>query len=135
LSSDDEPRKPQLWRPVDSTIWTRGPKSTRLRRAADWISTVITAIPLAILAAVIIPIFVPLSILIVYSVAGPALLGPTLILFWSGLLVLFVFVVEKTGYARNFEDWNLPLGRILILPAALTLCLGLVFLLYFLSRL
>jgi hypothetical protein len=109
----------RLWRPVDLSIWAPGPARGRLGRTVGRVRGAVLNFPLALLvAAVIIPLFVPLSFLIVYSIVGPVLFGPVLIGSWSVLVVGFVVVMEKTGYAKNFENWNLPLKRILAVPLA-----------------
>jgi len=57
----------------------------------------------------------PLSVLLTIwgtsYLVSPSLLGPTLILVWSALIGGFILVVEKTGYARNFEGWDFKLTK------------------------
>ncbi len=128
---EGKPRRPRLWRPVDPSIWTPGPARGRLQRAIRRVLGVFTGLPSSIMAvAVITPLFFLLSILGIYSVAGPTLFGPAL------LTVAFVLVLEKTGYARNFEGWDFPLTprRIVAVPAAFLIIVGILYLLVLILR-
>lgn len=41
---------------------------------------------------------------------------------------------KKTGYRRNFEGWDFPLKRTIVLPVAFVLAIGLIFVIILLSK-
>jgi len=77
------------------------------------------------------------SLLVVYYVAGPVLFGPVLLTFWAIAIIGFVLVLEKTGYARNFENWGFRLtpAKILAVPASFIIIIGVFYLFVFFARL
>ncbi len=75
---------------------------------------------------IMIPLSFPVSILVAYSLFGARLFGLALVGFWSAVVVGFVIVMEKTGYARNFESWEFRLTRnkLLALPLSFLIIVG-----------
>jgi hypothetical protein len=130
---DEKGKEKRLWRLVDPKIWAPGPPAGRLRKIADRIKS--SMVPTFFAATVVLgPLSVFISLAIVYPLVPSQLFGPTILGFWAVVIVAFVVVVEKTGYARNFEDWNLPLKRIIVIPIAFLLVMSLIAILYFLSH-
>jgi hypothetical protein len=76
------------------------------------------------------------SLLFVYYVAGPALFGPALLVFWAVVVTGFVLALEKTGYSRNFENWGFRLtpAKIIAVPASFLIIVGILYLLIFLGK-
>jgi hypothetical protein len=90
------------------------------------------AIPVLVVAG---PLAVLLSIVGTYYFLGSSLLGPGLIIVWSLLTICFVFVLEKRGYARNFDGWDFPLGkRVLALPIAGVALITVIYLLLYIVK-
>jgi hypothetical protein len=56
-----------------------------------------------------------------YYLVGASFFGPALILIWSALIAGFIMVLEKTGYARNFEASDFKLGKNRLLAGFLSL--------------
>ncbi len=130
---DEEGTEKRLWRPIDPKIWAPGPPAGRLRKIADRVKSSI--VPTFFAATVVLgPLSVFVSLAVVYPLVPSELFGPTILGFWAIVVVAFVVVVEKTGYARNFEGWNLPLKRIIVLPIAFLLVMSLIAILYVLSH-
>jgi hypothetical protein len=130
---DEEGKGKHLWRPIDPKIWAPGPPAGRLGRIADRVKSSIA--PTFFATAVMLgPLSVLISLAIIYPLVPSQLFGPTILGFWAIVVVAFVVVVEKTGYARNFEGWNLPLKRIVVLPIAFLLVMSLIAILYVLSH-
>ena len=130
---DEKGKEKRLWRPIDPKMWAPGPPAGRLRKIADRIKG--SMVPTFFAAAVVLgPLSVLISLAIVYPLVPSQLFGPTILGFWAVVIVAFVVVVEKTGYARNFEGWNLPLKRIIALPIAFLLVMSLIAILYVLSH-
>lgn len=131
---DDKPRT-GVWRKVDPKIWAPGPPPSRLERLYErlfgWIK--FSAFWIMVFAA---PFFVLISFLIAYSIAGPILFGPVLLSLWSIMVIGFVIVMEKTGYARNFanSDFKLSIGRILSIPLVFIVLVSALYLMIFLFR-
>ncbi len=130
---DDETSRKQLWRPVDPKIWEPGPPPRMLKRITGRIGGLFAPFFLASMV-VVGPLSILISLLVVYSLVPGEFFGLTLVALWSVVIVAFVLVVEKTGYARNFEDWNFPLRRIVAVPIAFLLVLSVLLLLYFLAH-
>jgi len=130
---DKEGKEKRLWRPIDPKIWAPGPPPGKLKKIADRLKS--SMVPGFFAAAVMLgPLSVLISLAIVYPLVPSQLFGPTILGFWAIVIVAFVLVVEKTGYARNFEEWNLPLKRIIVLPIAFLLVMSLLVILYVLSH-
>lgn len=130
---DEEGRKKHLWRPIDPKIWVPGQPSGRLKRIAQRISDSIAPSFFA-LTVVVAPLSVLISIAIIYPLVPGQFFGPALIGVWSVMIVAFVVMAEKTGYARNFENWNFPMKRIAVLPIAFLLVMSLIAILYALAH-
>ena len=56
-----------------------------------------------------------------YYLVGASFFGPALILIWIALIAGFVMVLEKTGYARNFEASDFKLSKDRLLAGFLSL--------------
>ena len=71
-----------------------------------------------------------------FYLVGATLLGPVLVLIWSLMIIGFVIVVEKRGYARNFDNWNFPLNRnrLLALPIAFGAVLTILYIMLYFQK-
>src|SRR6267378_4060794 len=132
MSENDEPLPDGgAWRKVDPKIWAPGPptkRRTRILRRMRGIFALSSIWTLIMLG----PLSVLLTIWGTSYIVSPSLLGPTLILVWSALIGGFILVVEKTGYARNFEGSDFKLTKERLLAPALVLGV-LITVLYFLT--
>ena len=134
MTEKEKDEKPSTgrWRKVDASIWDPGPPLTRFRRYSEKLLG-----PLRFFSfwtvVLITPFFALISFLAAYSVVGAAFFGPFLMLLWGGVTVGFIIAMEKSGYARNFEDktFKLTLGRLLALPLVFLMILGGFFFLVF----
>src|SRR5205807_6382448 len=121
MSENDEPlHGGGAWRKVDPEIWAPGTPTkmyTRILRRLRGIFALSSTWTLIILG----PLSVLLTIWGTSYLVGPSLLGPALILVWSALVTGFILVVERTGYARNFEDSDFKLTKERLLATALVL--------------
>jgi len=133
---ENSQRKDDLWGPVTPDIWAPRPRKGKLRRIAN--RAVETVSSVSVLAfAIVGPAAFLSSLLVVYYVAGPVLFGPVLLTFWAIAIIGFVLVLEKTGYARNFENWGFRLtpAKILAVPASFIIIIGVFYLFVFFARL
>ena len=103
---------------VGPEIWDLGPPKSRRERiltrltrtlAVSSIGTLIVLGPLAVL----------FSMLGTYYLVGPDFFGPALFGVWAVLIGGFILVMEKTGYARNFEASDFKLSKDRLLATAL----------------
>lgn len=137
MSDKPEQKKPSNghWGKVDLAIWASRPPLTKFQKVLDKASGIVrvSTFWIFIFAA---PFFVMLSFMAAYSLAGVNLFGPVLLLLWGGTTVAFVWVMEKSGYARNFEDktFKLSLGRILAIPLSFLVIVGGLYLLLLILR-
>lgn len=131
---DREKRVGRLWGTPDPSIWSgdSSPKSWTARVGLKIIDA-IRSFP-AVFLAPLFGFFVPLSFLVGYYLAGPTFLGPVLVSLWVLFLVSFVLVAERTGHARHYEAWDIPLRRILFIPIGFVFSVGLLFLLLLLAH-
>lgn len=111
----EEPRpSPGTWGRVDPRIWAPGHPTSRRRLILQRLTSIfgISSIWTLILIG---PLAFLLTIGGTYYLVGASFFGPALILIWSALIAGFVTVLEKTGYARNFEasDFKLTKNRVL----------------------
>jgi hypothetical protein len=131
---DDPPTGNAPWHPVDPTIWAPGPPKTKIERATQRFLEGIRFLAIALIVTLG-PIGVLLSFFAAYELVGVNLFGPVFLSIWAVAIVGFVVTMEKTGYARNFESSNFSLGRrILALPIAFLMMLGIILLLYVMSH-
>jgi hypothetical protein len=114
-ADEDEPGpNHDPWSRVDPKIWAPGHPTSRGKRifqqltSAFGVSSIWTLVMIG-------PLTLLLTIFGTYYLVGASLFGPTLILVWSTLIAGFILVMEKTGYARNFEasDFRLSKERLL----------------------
>jgi hypothetical protein len=132
---DIQKKTTHLWGSVNPNIWAPGPRKTRLRRITGRIADAASSVSI-VGFAVIGPGAFLVSLLFVYYVAGPALFGPALLIFWAVVVTGFVLVLERTGYSRNFENWGFRLtpAKILAVPASFLIVVGIFYLLIFLVK-
>ncbi len=130
-SKEDPREKPRLWRPVDPGIWAPPPARGRLERAIQRVQGMVAFFSFAFLVTLG-PLSILLSIFLVYSlVGGSFLFGPVLLVFWAFVIVGFVLVLEKSGYARNFAEWEFRLGkRVVAVPMAFLIVTSILLLFY-----
>jgi membrane protease YdiL (CAAX protease family) len=114
----DEPLPGRTWREVDPRIWSPGPPTKMHTRILRRVYSIFATVSLWTLI-----IFGPLTVLLTIAgtdaLVGPSLFGPAMILVWSGLIAGFVLVVERSGYARNFETWSFNFTKERLLAAGL----------------
>jgi hypothetical protein len=72
-----------------------------------------------------------LTFLLAYDLGGTRFFSTYLIGMWSGIIITITIVLERSGYARNFEGWQLPSRRILVLPLAFLLVTGILLALFY----
>src|SRR6266571_3516050 len=126
--AEDNREKPHLWRPVDPSIWKAGRPREQPYKSVEKIWGVISGFGV-LGAAMVIPFAFLVSVLGIYSLVGPTLLGPGLLILWGALTVSFIGIVEKTVYGRNFEAWDFPLtpARLLAIPIAFAIIAGVLY--------
>ena len=134
LAAKPEDDKPLTgpWRKVDPAIWALGRPPTRLGRFIEKLTGLIRFSSFWIVVFGT-PLFVLISFMAAYSLVGAAFFGPVVLSLWGGFAVGFIVLMEKTGYARNFEDktFKLSPARILAIPLAFLMILaGFYFLLF-----
>jgi hypothetical protein len=112
---EEEPgSSPDPWSRVDPKIWAAGHPISRPKRILQQLTSTFGVS--SIWALVIIgPLMILLTFAGTYYLVGASFFGPALILVWTGLIAGFILVMEKTGYARNFEasDFKLSKDRLL----------------------
>ncbi len=62
-----------------------------------------------------------------FYIGGASFFGPVLVSLWSLSVVLLVLILEKSGHARNYEQWDFPVRKMLYGIPGLLLALGLVY--------
>ena len=137
IAEDKEPKRlAGSWRPVDLRVWTRrGPPAKGLQK----ISLLIQRFGSLLLHPVALPFLGFAGIIgfvgtfaLAFYVGGPGLFGPVLLGIWSIAAILGVLIIEKSGYSRNFEGWDLPARKMLWGIPGMLLAITFMFLLIFL---
>jgi hypothetical protein len=133
---DDSQREDALWGPVNPDIWAPRPRKGRLQRIGTRVLETVSSVSV-VAFAIVGPAAFLASLLLVYYVAGPALFGPALLTFWAIVIIGFVLALEKSGYARNFENWGFRLtpAKMIALPASFVIIVGVFYLFLFFARL
>jgi len=126
------------WRPVDKRLWakkakpsgTRGIVAEQLRRFAGGFASpfflLFVATPLGGLGAY-------LTFFLAYWFGGAQLFGFYFVGIWATIVVGGVAVLQKSGYARNFEQWDFPLRRVVFLPVSFLLMIGIFLLIFYMG--
>ncbi len=136
-AEDKKPRRlAGSWHAVDLKVWTRrGPPAKGLHR----ISLSVQRVGSLFLHPVALPFLGFAGILafigtfaLAFFIGGPGLFGPVLLAIWSIAAVFGVLIIEKSGYARNFEEWDFPARKMLHGILGMLLALTFMFLLIFL---
>jgi hypothetical protein len=119
-TEEDEPGlSPDPWSRVDPKIWAAGRPTGRWKRILQQLTSTFGIS--SIWALVIIgPLMILLTFAGTYYLVGASFFGPTLILVWSTLIAGFILVMEKTGYARNFEASDFKLSKERLLASVLS---------------
>jgi len=131
---DDPTRRSTFWRPVDPAIWAAGPPRTRSEYVIQRFLEGARFLTLGLIV-IIGPFGVLFSFLIAYDLVGVKLFGPVLLSIWSVAIVTFIIIMERTGYARNFQNSNFSIRRrMLALPVAFLMVLGIILLLYVIAH-
>jgi hypothetical protein len=114
------------WQTPHRGIWRTGPPKRRSRRILQWLRDFLasSAIWIAIVGG---PFVGLITFLEAYYLGGPVFFGPVLLLTWSVLIVSVVLVLERTGYARNFENRHVHLTKSLAGLGIAALSLGIVY--------
>jgi hypothetical protein len=81
------------------------------------------------------PAMVLLSFVLAYYLGGVSYFLPALAGLWLVVLAGLVLILERTGYSRNFQSWDFPLRRTIIIPVGFLIALGFFVLLIYLLRL
>jgi hypothetical protein len=121
------------WKMVDRKIWAKKIESHGLRGTVS--SSLMYVAGLFASTAFLLFIAAPigglgayLSVLVAYDLGGISRFGLYLVGIWSVAIVGIVAVLEKSGYSRNFHNWDLPLRRLLALPIAFLAVAGMLIL-------
>ncbi len=124
------------WKPVDTRLWarkknptgTRGIVAEQLRHFSGTFSSpfflVFVATPLGGLGAY-------LTFYLAYWFGGAEQFGLYFAGIWAAIIVGGVAVLEKSGYARNFEQWDFPLRRVVFLPVSFLVMIGVLLLIFY----
>jgi len=115
---EDPPLGPRARIEVGPEIWDLGPPKRRHERILSKLTRTLAFSSIGTLI-VLGPLAVLLSMLGTYYVVGPDLFGPALFGVWAVLIGGFILVMEKTGYARNFEASDFKLSKDRLLATAL----------------
>ncbi len=143
---DEESRKdPSIpsrgpWRLVDPRIWARRaeePQGFLSGVVARWLERIAgmfsSAVFLVLLLAPVGGISAYLTFYVAYSLGGSQYFGAYFVGIWSVVVVGAVVVLERSGYARNFEGWDFSLRKVVFLPLGFLLALGMLLLLFLLG--
>jgi len=128
------------WRPVDRKVWERRqdePKEALLRFGLLIRATMgdIFSSPLFLLFfALPAGASVVFTFALAYYVGGALYMGPVFVGIWACIIISGILLLEKTGTARNFAGWDLPLKRIILLPVGFLVTLGFFYLMIMLSH-
>jgi uncharacterized membrane protein len=120
---------------VSPEIWDLGPPKSRLERILGRITRTL-AFSSTWTLIVLSPIAVLLSMLGTYYLVGPTYFGPALFGLWAVLIGGFILVMEKSGYARNFEasDFKFSKNRLLATALIFAVLLTVFYLLTFVAK-
>ncbi len=129
LGETEEKQPPrQPWN-VTPDIWITGPADqTRtgriLRRGRNALGYPLPILP--VLLVTIVPITLVTLILAVARLSGIYTM-PALASAFAGIIIATDYSLKKLGYGRNFDYWDFPLRRTLLVPVAFLLVLGLIY--------
>ncbi len=139
--SEDDTHWPKksYWRPVSRELWKRskGPSglaglvSSWANRAEGVFSSA------AFLVFVIAPVGglgAYLTFYLALDLGGTVFFGAYFIGIWTAIIICSVAIIEKSGYSKNFEGWDFPLRRIIVLPVGFGVAAGALILLLYLAR-
>jgi hypothetical protein len=123
-------------KPVDPQLWTRkdppqgllGVAANRLGRVAGLFASpvflIFVALPLGGSS-------VYLTLLLAYDFGATRLFGVYFLGIWAVIITCGIVVLEKSGYARNFERWDIPWRRFIILPIMGLVVIGIFLLIFY----
>ena len=104
---------PQIWVTKGPPRGFRGVFAHRLGRATGFFATPIfllfVALPLGGSS-------IYLTLLLAYDFGATRLFGVYFLGIWAVIITCGIAIIEKSGYARNFEQWDIPWRRLIILP-------------------
>ena len=117
---EEEKKTPQLsqgWRPVDAEVWTRkDPPPHGLRKIKVFLdrigSLLIEPIAMPFLALAGVIGFLA-SFTVAYDIGGVRFFGLVMLGIWGSITVLGIMALERSGYSRNFREWDFPIRKIL----------------------
>jgi len=117
---EEEKKTPQLsqgWRPVDAEVWTRkDPPPRGLRKIKVFLdrigSLLIEPIAMPFLALAGVIGFLA-SFTVAYDIGGVRFFGLVMLGIWGSITVLGIMALERSGYSRNFREWDFPIRKIL----------------------
>ncbi len=127
------------WRPVDPEVWTRrieenrGPLPRLGRFLKRTVSDILSSPLFLLFFAAPAGVLVAFTFFLAYYLGGVNFIGPVFIGVWAFIVLAGIVFLEKRGFSRNFEGWDLPLRRVIILPAALLVAVGFFYFLFFLG--
>ncbi len=132
--AEDEKKPLQLsqgWRPVDAEVWThREPRPHGLRKLKVFFdrmgSLLIEPIAMPFLALAGVIGFLA-SFAVAYDIGGVRFFGLVMLGIWGSITAFGILVLEKSGYSRNFREWDFPLRKILYGIPGLFLGLGFIY--------
>ena len=123
-------------KPVDPQLWSRKdpPKGTRgiFLERLSWVSGLLAS-PVFLLF-VALPLggsSIYLTILLAYDLGATRLFGAYFLSIWAVIITCGLIVIEKSGYGRNFEHWDIPWRRMIILPLMGLVVIGIFILIFY----
>ena len=127
------------WRPVNKEIWAQHGEPPEglhrvvhvLRRLAATFTHPFSAF---ILGTMAIGWSVIGTILAAYYIGGVRFFGTVFLVLWGAIIATGILMIEKMGYARNFEQWNYSLRKTIVLPLAFALTVAFLFLILLLGN-
>src|SRR6266498_4579942 len=123
-----KPVDPHLWAVKDFPQGFREAFASRLGRAAGFFASPVfllfVALPLGGSS-------VYLTILLAYDFGATRLFGVYFVGIWAVIISCGIVVLERSGYGRNFEQWDIPWRRLIILPIMGFIVIGIFLLLLY----
>jgi len=123
-----KPVDPQLWARKDPPQGLLGVFAERLGRVAGLFTSPVfllfVALPLGGSS-------VYLTLLLAYDFGATRLFGVYFLGIWAVIITCGIVVLEKSGYARNFEQWDIPWRRFIILPIMGFVVIGIFLLIFY----
>jgi hypothetical protein len=128
------------WRGVDPAIWSRETEGHKgffprlrsfLRRVMDdFFLPIFTSFFALSLGA---SLLLLATLIVAIYIGEAAYMGAMFVGMWAIIIIAGITILERTGIAKNFEDWNFSIRRIVALPLGFLAVLALLYLMTLLS--